>query len=281
MTSRVALVGHPLRRRHSEVMHNAAFAHFGIDARYQLRPLRDDELAPFFEEARGIEWLGFQVTAPHKQTAMALVDLVEPEARAIGAINTGIRMADGVLLGLNTDSPGFARSVRDDLGISLCDTRVAVAGAGGAARAVVHACLSGGAARVQLGNRNPDRARELIEAFGDERLRAGGLGHEFDVAVQQADLAVNTTTLGMTEPGVAFDVGLLPDHARVLDLVYVPSATELVTAAHERGLAAVNGIGMLVAQAAIAFERWTGVPGAEEVMRRALDGMRPDHGAEG
>lgn len=275
MTARVALVGTPLRRRHSEVMHNAAFASFGIDARYELRPTATGQLGAFFAEVRGANWLGFQVTTPHKQAAIGLVDRVDPEAVSIGAINSGLRTSDGLLLGFNTDSPGFARSVLDDLGLALEGSRVVVAGAGGAARAVVHACLTRGAGRVHVGNRTPDRALDLVQDLRDGRLTGGGFDQAFDSAIGEADLVVNTTTVGMTSPGLVFDVGLLGDHTRVIDLVYVPEATELLAAARERGLRAVNGLGMLVAQAAIAFERWTGVVGADTVMRRAVEAMRP------
>ena len=279
-TSRVALVGTPLRRRHSVVMHNAAFAHFGIDARYELRPTEAGELAGVFLEARGREWLGLQVTAPHKQTAMSLVDEVEAAAEAIGAINTVIRTTAGSLIGLNTDAPGFARSVSEDLRMDLSGAVVAVAGAGGAARAVVHVCLTSGASTVTVGNRTPSAARALAARFDDNRARVAEMGVEFEAALSGADLAVNTTTVGMSSPGAVLDVGLLPDHAKVLDLVYTPRSTELVARATARGLAAVNGMGMLVAQAAIAFERWTGVPGAEDVMRRALEKVADDTGAE-
>lgn len=273
MTTRVALVGWPLRRRHSEVMHNAAFAHFGIDCRYEVRPTEPDRLAEFFEEVRGPQWLGFQATSPHKQTAMGMVDEVEQDAREIGAINSGVRTGQGRLIGFNTDSPGFARSVENDLGLSLAGARVAVAGAGGAARAVVHACLAGGADEVYVGNRTVARATGLRADLGDPRISAGGLDTGFQESLGRADLVVNATTVGMTSSGLPFDVGLLPSRACVFDLVYVPPATDLVTAATGRGLRAVNGIGMLVAQAAVAFERWTGIANPDPVMRQALEGI--------
>lgn len=279
-TSRVALVGTPLRRRHSEVMHNAAFARFGIDARYELRPTETDELAVVFLEARGRDWLGLQVTAPHKQAAMSLVDEVESGAGVIGAINTVIRTSAGRLVGLNTDAPGFARSVREDLHMDLSGAVVAVAGAGGAARAVVQVCLASGASTVSVGNRTPSAAQALDAGFDDNRVLVAKLGPEFDAALRGADLAVNATTVGMSSAGVVFDVTLLPDHARVLDLVYTPRSTELVARATSRGLVAVNGMGMLVAQAAIAFERWTGVSGADDVMRQALEPLVDDTGSE-
>ncbi|MEX1134362.1 MAG: shikimate dehydrogenase [Acidimicrobiia bacterium] len=280
MTARVALVGTPLRRRHSEVMHNAAFSHFGIDARYELRPLETGQLAAFFTEVRGPEWLGFQVTAPYKRAVMSLVDEVEPEAWPIGAINSGIRTEQGRLVGFNTDGPGFARSVENDLELSLTGARVVIAGSGGAARAVVHACLTGGAQLVYVGNRTPDHALGLKAEVDDVRLEAGGFDQDFDHALSRADLVVNATTVGMTAPGSPFEVGHLADHARVLDLVYVPAATNLVIAARARGLLAVNGIGMLVAQAAIAFERWTDVPNSDPVMRQALEQLIQDPRAE-
>lgn len=271
MTSRVALVGSPLRRPHSAVMHNAAFRHFDIDARYELRPLESDQLEKFFTEVREPEWLGFQVTAPHKQAAMALVDEIEPEATAIGAINSGLRTSEGRLVGFNTDAPGFARSVSSDLGMTLTGASVVVVGAGGAARAVVHACLNAGAARVHVGNRTPGRASDLRTEIDDPLVTAGGMDDDLEAALRDADLAVNATTVGMTTEGVPFDVRRLPPVARVFDLVFVPSASELVNQARARGLTAVNGLGMLVGQAAIAFERWTGIAGSDAVMRHAVE----------
>jgi len=270
MSRRVALVGMPLRRRHSEVMHNAAFDHFGIDAHYELRPTETDQLPAFFAEVRNPEWLGFQVTAPHKQAAMTMVDEVEPDAMSIGAINTGVRADDGRLIGLNTDGAGFARSVENDLDFSFPGAKVVISGSGGAARAVVHACLAKGADDVFVGNRTAGTAIGLAREVGDPRLRGGGFDDEFESALAVADLAVNATTVGMTTGGLPFEVGRLPATARVFDLVYIPAETELVGAARSRGLPAVNGLGMLVAQGAIAFERWTGVADPDEVMRDSL-----------
>jgi shikimate dehydrogenase len=260
-------------------MHNAAFRHFGVDARYELRPLESDQLEDFFAEVRQEDWLGFQVTSPHKQAAMALVDEVEPDAAAIGAINSGLRTPEGRLVGFNTDAPGFARSVNGDLRMSLAGANVVVVGAGGAARAVVHACLNAGAARVHIANRTPGRASELATEIDDPVVTAGGVDDSLDAALHQADLAVNATTVGMTTEGVSFDVRQLPTNARVFDLVYVPATTDLVDQARARGLMAVNGLGMLVGQAAIAFERWTGIADADSVMREAI-GQLADSTAE-
>lgn len=257
-------------------MHNAAFEHFGIDAHYELLPLRPDDLDGFFEQARGDRWLGFQVTAPYKQEAARRCDHVEGIARDIGAVNSVIRTGEGVLRGFNTDAPGFARAVSAGLGREIAGTSVVVAGAGGAARAVVASCLKGRASQVVVGARSLGSSSALAEELADQRVVPTGLGADFEAALAGADLAVNATTVGMTVPGTVFDAGRLPAGAAVFDLVYVPPETELVTTATSRGLDAVNGLGMLVAQAEIAFERWTGIETAGPVMRTALEAMGPD-----
>ena len=267
---RAALIGNPLRRTHSAVMHNAAFAHFGVDATYELVELQPSQLDGFFAEARGTDWLGFQVTAPFKQEAAARCDAVEDSAQRIGAVNSVLRLADGSLLGFNTDAGGFARAVRLDLGRELGGAVVAVAGAGGAARAVIHACLEADARRVVVGARTTAAAERLATERGDPRLVPSSLGDDFVEALTVSDLAVNATTVGMTSPGAAFDPAALASGAAVFDLVYVPAETPLVSRARTRGLDAVNGLGMLVAQAEIAFQRWTGIADAGPIMRQAL-----------
>ena len=274
MTRRVALIGKPLRRRHSAVMHNAAFDNFGIDARYETRELEPADLEGFVAGARGPDWLGFQVTAPYKRDVMPYCDRVEPEAAQIGAVNSVLRQRDGVLVGFNTDMVGFVRSVGEDLGLPLEEAQVVVAGAGGAARAVVAGCLREGAERVVVGNRTPETAEQLAESIDPTRVVGVGSGSpRFAEALGWADLAVNATTVGMTLPDLPFDPDLLPGGAAVLDLIYVPAETALLAAARRRGLRAANGAGMLGAQAAAAFERWTGVAGAGPVMRTALDAL--------
>lgn len=269
MTHRVALIGRPLRRRHSAVMHNAAFVHFGIDAEYELREPAPSELAEFFAEVRRPDWLGFQVTAPYKQAVMEHLDEIEAGAVAIGAVNSGLRRDDGTLVGFNTDAPGFRRAVEEELGVAFPGITVAVAGAGGAARAIVYAAVSAGAGAVSVGNRTASRALDLAAEFGDP-VRATGLDAAFHEALRRVDLVINATTVGMASAGVPFDVDALPGSAAVFDLVYVPPETELLRRARSRGLPAANGLGMLVAQAEIAFERWTGIAGAGPVMRAAL-----------
>lgn len=269
MTLRVALVGKPLKRRHSVVMHNAAFAACGIDARYELMELDADEVAGVVAQARGPEWLGLGVTAPYKQLVASLIDQVEHDAQEIGAVNNVVRRADGSLLGFNTDAAGFRAAVQIAMGRSLRGVDVVVAGAGGVARAIVFACLWASARSVTLGNRT------LPAEIGGVRAMSLA-GPEFRSALRSADLAVNATTVGMIDPGMTIAVDLLPAHATVFDCVYVPAETPLLATARARGLRAANGSQMLIAQAAIAFERWTGVGGMAGVMREAVAPLLAD-----
>ena len=269
VTKRVALIGCPLKRRHSEIMHNAAFEHFSIDARYELRELGPEAINSFVLEARGDDWLGFQVTAPYKQVITEHLDEIEDGARRIGAVNSVLRQEDGSLVGFNTDAPGFQRAAQSELAIQFSGLKVAVAGAGGVARAVVYALVAAGATSVAICDLDPVKATDLAAGFGAS-VQAVDVGSEFGKSLGRVDFAVNATTMGMIQPGVAFDPSVLRDSAVVFDLVYNPPESELLHRARARGLPASNGLGMLVAQAEIAFERWTGVAGSGPVMRAAL-----------
>lgn len=280
MTRRVALLGKPLRRRHSQVMHDAAFAAAGIDARYELLELEPEAVPDAVAAARGPDWLGLQVTAPYKVQMAGLCDEVDADAATIGAVNSVATTGDGRLVGFNTDAPGFRAGVELALGGPMAGLDAVVAGAGGAAHAVVFACLSAGVRRLTIGSRDPTAAEELARQFatiGTGAVAGVALaGPAFAAALRSAQLAVNATTVGMLEPGMTIDVDALPPGATVFDLVYVPPETPLLWAARARGLRAANGSEMLIQQAAIAFERWTGVGGMADVMRAAVTPLLAD-----
>jgi len=261
-------------------MHDAAFAAAGIDAHYELLELDADAVEAAVAAARGKDWLGLGVTAPYKRVVAGLCDEVEPDAAGIGAVNNVVRTDDGRLVGFNSDAPGFRAGVELALGRPLEGIDVVVAGAGGAAHAVVFACLSGGARSVTIGNRRLAAAVELARRFAGVGLapaRPIALADPaFGEALRSADLAVNATTVGMVDPGVTIEVDRLPPGATVFDLVYVPVETPLLQAARARGLRAANGSEMLIQQAAIAFERWTGVAGMAGVMRDAVAPLLAD-----
>lgn len=269
MTQRVALLGKPLKRRHSVVMHNAAFGAAGIDAAYELMELDEEAVPAAVADANGPGWLGLGVTAPYKKLVATLVDEVEQDARLIGAVNNVVRSGDGRLVGFNSDAPGFREGVELLLGRPLRGLDVVVAGAGGAANAVVFACLKAGVRRVTIGNRT------VPAAVGHTPAVDLG-GPDFLAAVRAADLAVNATTVGMLHPGMTIPIDELRAEATVFDLVYVPMETPLIAAARARGLRAANGSEMLIQQAAIAFERWTGIGGMAGVMREAVAPLLAD-----
>ena len=281
MTRRVALLGKPLKRRHSVVMHNAAFDAAGIDARYELLELEPDDVEAAVTAARGPEFLGLGVTAPYKKVVASLVDEVEPDAARIGAVNNVVRSDDGRLIGINTDAPGFRAGVELAMGRPLTGAAVVVAGAGGAAHAVVYACLAAGAGQVTIGNRTAPAAEELaarMAGVGDGSVSGTGLD---DRGVRRAHSPrrISPSTRrpsGCSIPGMTLPVDLLRPDATVFDLVYVPAETPLLAAARARGLRAANGSEMLIAQAAAAFERWTGVGGMADVMRTAVQPLLDD-----
>lgn len=279
MTRRVALIGRPLRRRHSVVMHNAAFRAAGIDGEYELMELEPDAVAGAVAAARGQAFLGLGVTAPYKRTVAGLVDEVEPDAERIGAVNNVTKTPDGRLLGFNSDAPGFRAGVEVAMGHPLAGTEVVVAGAGGAAHAVAYACVTAGVRRLTIGSRSVEATMALATRFAGYGVDIRALALDeptFGDALATADLAVNATTVGMVDPGLTIDVARLSASATVFDLVYVPAETALLHAARDRGLRASNGSEMLIQQAAIAFERWTGVSGMADVMRAAVEPLLAD-----
>jgi shikimate dehydrogenase len=260
-------------------MHNAAFDAAGIDGRYELLEIDAAEVPGAVAAARGEDFLGLGVTAPYKPLVANLVDAVEPAAASIGAVNNVVRTGDGRLVGINTDAPGFRAGVELAMGRPLDeDLEVLVVGAGGVARAIAWACLS--VKRLTIANRTPASAQALLAGYASDGLAtrtATGLGESaFHVALSRADLVVNATTVGMIDPGMPFPVDGLRDDATVFDCVYVPAETPLLAAARARGLRATNGSEMLIQQAAIAFERWTGVGGMADVMREAVAPLLAD-----
>jgi shikimate dehydrogenase len=260
-------------------MHNAAFVAAGIDGEYALRELEEAEVPGAVAAARGPDFFGLGVTAPYKPLVAGLVDEVEPGAAAIGAVNNVVRKDDGRLVGINTDAPGFRAGVELALGRPLDnDLEVVVVGAGGVARAIVSECLE--TKRLTVANRTLATAQTLLSRFShDGRAARAATGldtADFHAALGRADLVINATTVGMLDPGLPFPVDRLRADATVFDCVYVPVETPLLAAARAHGLRAANGSEMLIAQAAIAFERWTGVGGMAGVMRAAVAPLLAD-----
>jgi shikimate dehydrogenase len=268
------VIGDPVSHSRSPALHNAAFVHTGIAARYELWPTLASELPQRIESLRAPNMLGANVTLPHKIAVLPLLDKLEADAEVIGAVNTIIRMADGSLLGANTDAPAFLAALREDAGYDPAGQTAMILGASGAARAAAIALVGAGIARLVVANRTSERAEELLgdvlaAAEGDPQLFALALG---DAALPdllaEASLLVNATSLGWRPDETPIAAKLIPPGALVYDMVYRP--TRLLNDAAMRGARSQNGAGMFVRQAALAFERWTGRRAPLDVMRAAL-----------
>ncbi|MEM7092174.1 MAG: shikimate dehydrogenase [Actinomycetota bacterium] len=270
-TQLATVIGDPVRHSMSPAIHNAAFAATGFDAVYLATPVPPGEARAAVDSMRRFGWLGMSVTMPHKADVLAACDVVAETAQALGAGNC-IHWVDGVVGGAvradNTDGEGFVRGLATELSVEAAGLKVAMVGAGGAARAVVRALADSGAAQIVVVNRNTDRAAEAVShAAGIARV-----GSHDDLS--DADVVINGTPLGMAGAGfhdaVPFDVEVLRDDAVVSDLIYHPAETPLLRAAAGRGLRHQNGLAMLVFQAAVAFEHWTGIDAPVAAMQAAV-----------
>lgn len=271
---RACVIGHPLGYSLSPTIHNYWFERLGIAGSYTAMPIAPDDLESGIAALKAQGFAGFNVTIPHKQAIMRLCASRDDAASAIGAVNTVVIEADGSLHGRNTDAIGFTRNIEESHPDFDWSARPAlVLGAGGAARAIIHALRQKGVQEIRIANRTPESAQALADDFG-----AGTVPWEDrDTALAGIGMLINTTALGMTgKPALAFDLSRLPTDALVSDIVYAPLWTPLLAAAQARGNAVSTGIGMLLHQAAPAFQAWTGVaPTVDEALRRlVLDQVR-------
>ena len=275
---RIVLLAHPAGHSLSPVMHNVAFRHLDIQARYEALDVPPEALPAAVEALRAPDMLGANVSVPHKLAVAGLVDELGEGARLVGAVNTVVNR-HGRLVGHNTDGSGFLRALAD-LELDPRGLRVLLLGAGGAARSVAAALLRAGVARLAVYNRTPVRAEELAAGFGHlGPIEAVGQA-ALEERVREAELLVNATTVGMEHDGVAEDVsplppGVLPRRGAVIDLIYRPAWTRLLRESEGAGLTVQNGLPMLVYQGAEAFETWLGRVAPTAVMfaavRAALD----------
>jgi shikimate dehydrogenase len=274
----LGLIGYPLGHSLSPQMHAAALKQAGLEGEYRMYPVEPGAqcaagLKSLVARLRAGEFQGLNVTIPHKQAVMAFLDDLTPEARAIGAANC-LSARNGVVTGGNTDAPGFLADVlrlleTDPSRVGNC---ALVLGAGGSARAVVFALARAGW-QVTVAARRVEQADGLVDAFGKD-IRPVQLDAHALSMLETPDLIVNTTPVGMhlAIDGSPWPQGLpLPANAAVYDLVYRPRETALVRAARAAGLRAETGLGMLVEQAALSFELWTGCPADRSAMRAAVE----------
>lgn len=259
------VIGDPIAHSKSPRIHGFWLKALGIEAEYRACHVRPEGLGAYFaERAADPAWRGCNVTLPHKIAVFDHVGEAGAVRESIGAINTVVRQAQG-LLGTNTDAGGFYAPLA---GVDLAGAPVAVIGAGGAARAVLFALAKMGVGPVSVLNRNPLKAAGLLAHFG---LKGQAL--PLSAPLPPVRLLVNASSLGMTgQAALTIDLAPLPDDALVYDLVYAPLETPLLQAAHARGLETIDGLEMLIGQAALAFELFFGAapPRARDEELRAL-----------
>ncbi|MET0374219.1 MAG: shikimate dehydrogenase [Rhizorhabdus sp.] len=261
------VIGDPIAHSKSPVIHNHWLKRAGITAEYRASHVRSEDLEKFFEERRRDRlWRGCNVTIPHKQAVIPLLDRIDPAAERIGAVNT-VRPENGKLVGYNTDYAGFLEPLLPLLRQAHLFRMARIFGAGGAAKAVALALHDQGFTNVIIA-RNPDQARALRESFEPDDRLVCALDHfatptdfPFDDREGILDLVVNATSLGMKgQPPLLLDFSHVPPGAVIYDIVYAPLETPLLAEARRRGHPTIDGLAMLIGQAAVAFEKFFGVP---------------------
>ncbi len=272
MTKRVVLIGHPVAHSLSGAMQQAAFDALGVDATYELWDRAPIALPDAIGELRSDDFLGANVTIPHKERVVPLVDRLTEEAHATGAVNTITREGKR-LVGHNTDVPGFKVALDKLVGKQKMPRQAVVLGAGGGARAVVYGLITEGFQRIVVFNRHLHRAEGLVKHFGRSaahmELRAMPW-HEsvIEAELSKAKVLVNATSIGLTGDETPVPAELLLPELLVLDLIY--RDTRLLRDAAAAGSTTLDGEVMLLNQGAAAFTLWTGQPAPLELMQQKL-----------
>jgi shikimate dehydrogenase len=263
------VIGDPIAQSKSPAIHGYWLGQLGIEADYRAAHVRSEELAGYLAERKADpDWRGCNVTMPHKQAVMPHLDRLDPFAARVGAVNTIVRSGDGVLTGFNTDVAGFLEPLRPLLAQQHLFRMARVLGTGGAARAIV-AGLAAENVVIVLAGRDPAKAQALLDELDpDGEHHAVDLAHfadptvfAFDDRAGCFDLVVNASPLGMAgQPSLAFDLSHAPPGSVVYDIVTHPADTPLLQAARAAGFRTIDGLTMLIGQAAVAFEMFFGRP---------------------
>ncbi len=275
MTKYINLLAFPAGHSISPAFQQAALDHLGLDARYAALSTAACALGDAVDMLRGKDYLGANVTIPHKESVRRHLDALDPWAETLGAVNTIVKQGDR-LIGHNTDAYGLLRALREQAGFQPLGRSVLLLGAGGAARAAAFGLCREGIASLTIANRTLERAVDLVTALG----KAGPVLAAISMAVEEiaeavagVDLVVNATSVGMSHGGAAgespIDVGLLSPGTVVFDMVYTPIESPLIEIARSVGVVGVSGLWMLIYQGAASFELWTGQDAPVAIMYEA------------
>jgi shikimate dehydrogenase len=253
------VMGDPVMHSRSPKLHNYWLAKYGLTGAYVPLAVTPEHLRAALRALPALGFLGCNLTIPHKEAALEIVDKVDPLARRIGAVNCVVVAADGSLEGRNHDAFGYIESVREAEPAWRADLGpIVVVGAGGGARAVLVGLIDQGAREIRLVNRTSMRSKALARELGGPIIALSW--EERAAALEGAAMLVNATNQGMVgEPALDVALDRLPVSALVSDIVYIPRETPLLAAARKRGNRTVNGLGMLLHQARPAFHAWFGI----------------------
>lgn len=267
----LGVLGDPIVHSKSPIMHRAALQSCGLTGAYLPFHVKAERLGEAIGGIRALGFRGINVTVPHKLEVMNYLDHIDEGAKLIGAVNTIVNDG-GILTGYNTDGIGYVRSLKEEAVPELQGKRILVLGSGGAARGIIHALLQEQPEQVIVANRTAAKAHELAAEWAQLGRLIGCAMEEAKNFLEQCDIVINTTTLGMY-PHVdqcPLDVDAIPSGIVVSDLIYNPLKTKLLVQAEARNCTVHGGLGMFVYQGAYAFERWTGLPAPVEAMRAAV-----------
>jgi shikimate dehydrogenase len=279
---RLGVFGDPVEHSLSPQMQNAALKHYKIDMQYARFHILPNELRQALELARKLDFVGLNLTLPHKVAAPQITARLDDDAKRIGAVNV-VKIDNGKLGGFNTDGRGFSRAIREEFSVDLRDLRVMILGAGGAARAIGLECAKANCERLVIANGTFEKGKQLADKLRDffqgpkvfgpvPRLQAiGWEENAFRFQIGNIDLIVNATPLGLSRADASpIPARLLAPHLMIYDTIYSRQRTPFVSAAIEAGARGANGMSMLLHQGALAFEIWFEREPPIEVMRKAL-----------
>ncbi|WP_434750045.1 shikimate dehydrogenase [Paenibacillus amylolyticus] len=269
----LGVMGDPIAHSKSPAMHNAALQAAGVHGMYMPLHVQPDQLEAAVRGIVALGYRGVNVTIPHKEQVMQYLDVIDESARLIGAVNTIVN-EHGTLTGYNTDGIGYVRSLKEEAVPQIKGKRIAVLGAGGAARGVIHALALEKPEQIHILNRTANRAITLAADLRNHDLgEISGSGmEEAQTVLATADIVINTTAAGMHPhmDDVPVNPAWIREGAAVSDLIYNPLETRLLRESRLRGCIVHGGLGMFVYQGAVAFEHWLGIPAPVDTMRHAV-----------
>lgn len=268
------ILGYPAKHSLSPVMHNAAFRALKINAEYKIFELRPEDLESFFSSIFKKNIYGLNITIPYKERIMSFLDSISKEVELIGAVNT-IKIDHNRLEGFNTDGEGFLRHLVEGLGFNPEGATIAILGAGGAAKAVSFYLSKAKPQKIAIYDIDKTKTvtltKRLKENFNNIEFKIANSIEELNI--MRADLLINATAIGMKEADPCLvDGRFIHKKLLVYDLIYNPQKTKLIMQAKEKGASVSNGLGMLLYQGMLSFERWTGKKAPQQIMWQALQG---------